>query len=112
MAEAAEGAQITPRATAEIEDAPGLFALDMTQQRGDVLAHVMVARALAKILGAALVVGQGESADLREFVGAQGHGEVPVKSALKPFGGAHGQRRHGPWSVANEPAYRLHSPIS
>ena len=110
--QAAESAQVTPWPTAEIEDAPGLFSFDMTQQGGNVLAYVMVARALAKILGAALVVGQGESADLREFVGAQGHGEVPVKERIKTVWWGARPEAACPLVDGNEPACRLHSPIS
>ncbi len=78
VAQAAEGAQVGAPARSRNRGCARASALDMPQQRSDVLTHVMVARAFAKSSALLWSVGQGQGADLREFVGAERHGGVPA----------------------------------
>ena len=64
MAEAGKGLEIPAWATAEVENREGRLATEVAQQRGDVLTHVVVARALAKVFGTLLVMGERLGSDL------------------------------------------------
>ncbi|RML40083.1 hypothetical protein ALQ97_200132 [Pseudomonas savastanoi pv. glycinea] len=68
--------QIPPRAAAEIENVKGGRALDMPQQRVDVLADVVIASAFAKALGDRVVMAQGRGGNGVEVVGGVFHGEA------------------------------------
>ena len=67
MAERGEGAEVAPRPAAEVEDRERRRAFDVPQQRGDVLAHVVVARAGAEVLGVLVVVRERPGGDLGEI---------------------------------------------
>ena len=56
VAEVGEGLQVAARATAEVEDRERRRAFDVAQQRRDVLADVVPARALPVVAGALAVV--------------------------------------------------------
>ena len=58
MAEAGEFFQVAPRSAAKIQDAKGRLGLNVLQQGSDVLADVVVARALPKRFGAPVVMRQ------------------------------------------------------
>lgn len=69
MPERGESLQIPPRPAAEIEDRERRRALDVAQERGDVLADVVVLRAGAEVLRALLVVLERRGGDSRELGG-------------------------------------------
>jgi len=77
VAESGKCLEVAARPAAEIENREGWFGFDMIQQRGDVLAHVMIARAVAKILGALVIVLQRPSGDSIQFVRMRLHARVP-----------------------------------
>ena len=56
VAEFGERLEVAPRPAAEIENRERRLALDVLQQRLDVLAHVVIARAGPEIVGALVVV--------------------------------------------------------
>jgi len=56
MTQRAKRAQIAPRPAAQIKDLPGRRRLNVPQQRLDVLADIVILRALAKALGIGLIV--------------------------------------------------------
>lgn len=58
MAQRLEGAQVAPRAAAEIQQVKGRRLGDVLEQRRDVLADVVVARAFPVALGVLLKVRQ------------------------------------------------------
>jgi len=62
--EPGEGREVAPGPAAEVEDPEGRRAFDVPQQRGDVLADVVIARAGAKVFGALFVVRQRAGGDL------------------------------------------------
>jgi hypothetical protein len=64
--ESREGREVAPRPAAEIEDPEGRLARDVSQQGGDVLADVVVARAGSEVLGALVVVRQRAGGDLTQ----------------------------------------------
>lgn len=68
MPQRGESLQVPPRPAAEIEDRERSFALDVAQERGDVLADVVVLRAGAKVLRALLVVLERRGGDPGELV--------------------------------------------
>ena len=74
MAHACKRLQITPRPAAEIQHGKRRCALDMAQQRVDVLAHIVIAGAFTEVLGHLVVVAEGDGSDLVEVVGLEGHG--------------------------------------
>lgn len=76
VAEGGESLEVAAGAAAEVEDVVGRLAVDMAQQRGDVLADVVVARAGLEGLGAFFVVGQGQFGDLGEVFGVEFHGTI------------------------------------
>ena len=67
VAEDSEGLQVAPRPAAEVEDGERRRALQVAQQRRDVLADVVVARARPERLGALVVVGEGGGGDARQL---------------------------------------------
>lgn len=74
MPQRGEGLQIPPRPAAEVEDGERRRALDVAQQRSDVLADVVVLGAGTEVLGAALVVLErcgGNPGELGRFDPAQ-----------------------------------------
>src|SRR5688572_262822 len=64
VAELGERLEVASRSAAEIEDRERRVALDGSQQRFDVLADVVIARALPEIPGMPVVVLQREAGDL------------------------------------------------
>jgi hypothetical protein len=54
----------------------------MCQQRGDVLAHVMTARAIAKIFGALVVVLQRQGGYFVQVVRVELHARITTSEAL------------------------------
>lgn len=74
MAQRGERLQVAPWPAAEIEDRERRRALDVAQERGDVLADVVVLRAGAEVLRALLVVLErrgGDAGELGRFDPAQ-----------------------------------------
>src|SRR5688572_17586810 len=63
VTELGECLEVASRPAAEIEDRERWVALDGSQQRFDVLADVMIARAFPEILGVPIVVLQREAGD-------------------------------------------------
>jgi len=70
MPQRGEGPKIPPRPAAEVEDREQRRALDVAQQRGDILADVVVLRAGAKVLRALLVVLERPGGDPGKLVGS------------------------------------------
>jgi hypothetical protein len=73
MTQAGKGRQIAPRSAAEVENGEGCLAAEMAQQRCDILAHVVLAGAGAKALGARFVMGERQGSDLFEIIGRWRH---------------------------------------
>jgi len=69
MTEAGKGLEVAARAAAEVENREGWLATDVAQERGDVLTHVVVAGAFAKVFGTLLVMGECPGSDLFECGG-------------------------------------------
>jgi hypothetical protein len=69
VAESLEGFEVAARPTPEIENHPRRLAVDMPQERGDILADVVILRAGAEVLSALLVVCERRSSDLVELLG-------------------------------------------
>ena len=78
MAESGEGGKVAPRPAAEIQNGERWLADKVAQQRVDVLADIVVARAGAKLFGALVVVGQRQFGDLRQLglLGAHCHSPI------------------------------------
>ena len=68
VAELGENLEVAPGSAAEIEDRERRLALDEAQQRGDVLADVVVARALPEFLRAPVVMLQREAGDFFQIL--------------------------------------------
>src|SRR6266568_850419 len=73
MAEIGKRLQVPPGPAAQVENRERRFALDIPQQRRDVLADVVIARALPEIVGAAVVVIQGAGGDVFQILPPEGH---------------------------------------
>ena len=69
-----EGNEIASRAATEVEDREGRRSFDVRQKRGNVLAHVVTARALAEIVGARFVVRERALRDSLQVVRFPIHG--------------------------------------
>ncbi|MCY1557582.1 hypothetical protein D9M68_944420 [compost metagenome] len=73
VAQGLEGVQVAPRTAAEIQQVKGRWPGHVLQQRRDVLAHVVVARAFPVALGVLFVVRQGARGDMLQVFGTQWH---------------------------------------
>src|SRR6266446_4332954 len=73
MIECREYLEVTPRPAAEIEDSEGRPALDGLQQRGNVLADVVIASAFPERFGALVVVVEREGRCSCQFFAIQFH---------------------------------------
>ena len=73
MAKVGENFQVAPRSAAEIENRERRVAFDVLQQRGDILAHIMAARALPEIVSTLVVVVQRICRDLFQILGIEFH---------------------------------------
>jgi len=71
MAQRLEGAQVAPRPAAEIQQIKGRSGVDVVEQRTDVLADIVVARALPVVNGALVVMRQSTGGDAAQIVCAQ-----------------------------------------
>ena len=76
VAHAREGLQITPRPTAKVENVERRLALNMPQQRINVLADIMIASPFAKTFRHRVVMAQGGGGDLLEVGGGLFHGRL------------------------------------
>ena len=84
VAEINEGFKITPRPATKIENRKRRRALDVLQQRVDVLAHIVVAGALPKIVSALVVVFERAFGNVVEVLRGEFHvcqGCVAAKKA-------------------------------
>jgi hypothetical protein len=68
VAEIGEGLQIASRPAAEVQNRERRLAFDGRQQRRDVLADVVAARAFPKVVGALVVVFQRARCDRGEVL--------------------------------------------
>jgi hypothetical protein len=73
VAEFLESFEVTTWTAAEVEQLKRRGCLDVVQQRGDVLAHVMVARALPELVCVMLIMRQRPCGDVFDGVGVHGH---------------------------------------
>ena len=73
MAEFGERVQVAPRPAAEIEDGEWRRGSDVLQQRRDVLADIVAARAFAEVGGALLVVLERPGGDFFQVLRVQLH---------------------------------------
>ena len=73
VAQRLEGVQVAPGPAAEIQQVKGRWPWYVLQQRRDVLADVVVARAFPVALGVQLVVRQGACGDVLQVFGTQRH---------------------------------------
>jgi hypothetical protein len=71
VTERGERLEVASRPAAEIEDRERRVGLDGSQQRFDVLADVVIARAFAETLGMPVVVFQREAGDFFQVVRSQ-----------------------------------------
>lgn len=71
MPERGESLQIPPRPAAEVENREWRFAFNVAQERGDVLADVVVLRAGAEVLRALLVVFERRGGNPGKLAGIQ-----------------------------------------
>jgi hypothetical protein len=71
VAELGERLEVASRPAAEIEDRERWVALDGSQQRFDVLADVVIARAFPEVLGMPVVVFQREAGDFFQVLRQQ-----------------------------------------
>jgi len=71
VTERGERLEVASRPAAEIEDRERWIALDGAQQRVDVLADVVIARAFPEILGMPVVMFQREAGDFFQVVRSQ-----------------------------------------
>src|SRR6266704_2380257 len=76
MAEIGKRLQVPPGPAAQVENRERRFALDVSQQRRDVLADVVIARALPETLGAAIVVIQSAGGDVFKILPPEGHRQM------------------------------------
>ena len=81
-AKGAQGHQVAPRAAAEVEDAQGRGALNVSQQCCNVLLHIMVARAFPELFGALAVVFERFGGDLLQVIGRLCHRLLLVRHHL------------------------------
>src|SRR3954469_16625661 len=86
VAERRERLEVASRPAAEIEDRERRFALDRSQQRFDVLADVVIARAFAEILGMPVVVLQRDGGDFFQVLhwpkGKKGSEQLLLRTRL------------------------------
>jgi len=82
VAQRRECLQVAARAAAEVEDRERRRGFDVAQQRIDVLAHVVIARALPELLGALGVMRQRERGDVCKFGFGLGH--APMLPQRRP----------------------------
>src|SRR6266540_1783026 len=68
--------QVPPGPAAQVENRERRLALDIPQQRRDILADVVIARALPEILGAAVVVIQRAGGDVFQILPPEGHRQM------------------------------------
>src|ERR687895_400642 len=73
VTELGERLEVASRPAAEIEDRERRVALDGAQQRFDVLADIVIARAFAEILGMPVVVFQREAGDFFQVLRGRRH---------------------------------------
>lgn len=73
VAQRLEGVQVATRPAAEIQQVKGQWPREVLQQRRDVLANVVVARAIPVALCVLLAVRQGARGDPQQVFGAQWH---------------------------------------
>jgi hypothetical protein len=73
VAQRLEGEQVAPGPAAEIQQVKGRWPGYALQQRRDVLADIVVARAFPVALGVVFVVGKGARGDVLQVFGAQWH---------------------------------------
>ena len=73
MAALRERLEVAPRAAAEIENRERRRAFDVAQQRRDVLADVVVARAMPEFLRMPVVVRERAAGDVVEVARTQWH---------------------------------------
>ncbi|MNZ51874.1 hypothetical protein D3C78_697040 [compost metagenome] len=73
VAHTGERLQITTRPAAKVENVERRLALNVPQQGIDVLADIVIARALAKVFGDRIVMAEGRGGDLFEVVGRLFH---------------------------------------
>jgi hypothetical protein len=76
VAELRKGLEVAPRTAAQVQDAQGRRAPHVAQQRRDVLADVVIARALPEVGGPLLVVRERRGGDAVEFFARQGHRRI------------------------------------
>jgi hypothetical protein len=74
MAARRQGLEVAAGPAAEVEQREGRRPLDVLQQRRDVLAHVMVARALPELLGPPVVIFQRAGARFLRILQIADHG--------------------------------------
>jgi hypothetical protein len=67
VAKLAEGAQVAPRPAADIQDCERRRAVNMAQQRRDVLADIVIAGAFAKIFCTLVVMFQRQGGNVFEI---------------------------------------------
>src|SRR5690606_18671133 len=68
MAHLSQGQKIPPRTAPEIQDLQRRLALDVAQQRRDVLRDIVIARAFPESLGVALVMAPRAGCDVLEVL--------------------------------------------
>src|SRR5882672_6829395 len=73
MAEPGERLQVPPRPAAQIENRERRLALDVREQRRDVLADIVIARALPEVLGAPVIVIEGPGGDVIQIASLERH---------------------------------------
>src|SRR5690606_13257852 len=109
MAERGECRQVAPRPAAEVEDGEGRLALEVAQQLGDVLADVVVARALPEGVGTLLVVGErGGAGRAGRGIGGRHDRIVARRASSCPAFGACLEvvpRGRIPWAAGVLPVY-------
>ncbi|MNI75284.1 hypothetical protein D3C73_1314220 [compost metagenome] len=76
MAHSCKRLQVATGTAAKIENVERRLALDMPQQRIDVLADIVIAGAFAETFGHRVVMAQGGGRDLFEVVGGLFHGRL------------------------------------
>ena len=73
MTELRKHLEVAPRPTAEIEYRERRLTLDVLQQRGDILADIVIVRAFVKILGIPVVVLKRQIGNFIQFLRGQFH---------------------------------------
>src|SRR5712691_3295006 len=73
MAEPGERLQVPPRPAAQVENRERRLALDVREQRRDVLADIVIARALPEVLGAPVIVIEGPGGDAIQIASLERH---------------------------------------